>query len=812
MRVRADVRRRVGSLVAVALLLGGLGTVAIGGVAAARRTESAYPRYREATNQPEAQFASCIGGQPFPYVDTKNVAGLPGVASVSRAVYAVANARDLQGGMLLYPKSEPFNVNVIAPIGPIDWSPKVLRGRMPNPSAADEVVISWSTVDAPRPPLGSIFQLQFADSSSLDGGSPAIAETDRVRVVGEIITPFSLAGDDVSVITSPAFLTGRPVSSWGPCRIGIVQLTGGAVAAPAFIADLQAADPAILAGSVATEETFFARSTHLDSVIYTLFGILVGFLALTLVGQAIVRRTQLASLEDPVLEAVGMTRSQRFWSSFIPGAVAGLAGTVLAVIGAVLVSAAFPRGIAGFIEPTPGISVDVSVVALGGLVMVLGVLGASGVPAWRGARSRRGSSLGTVEFAGRRGGSRIASALSRAGAPPPAIAGARLALEPGHGRTSVPVRSAIVALAIAVAAVAGGLVFAASMDHFQTDPALTGGSAQLAVGHPFIGAHFQNDVLPVFEAEAGVPRMTVGNFQNLATATGPDGGTTTVAIWGLTALRGEIVTPTMLDGHWPTAADEIVLGKQSARAAGVGIGDTVSVAAGSVSATYRVSGYAVFPEFGFGPGLGDGAGMSMPGLKRLLPDVTNNLVLGDYAPGASEAAIAAVAARLNAALKGKPGGPYTVRPGTTSVSNLGAGAKSVTRSRSLPLLLALVFAVAALATLIHVLITSIRRRRRDVAVLKTLGFSRRQVLATIEWQAALLALVAAVIGVPAGVLIGRWGWALFADRLGVGVVIVVPWLQVLLIVPVAVAVALLIAVGPALAARRTKAAVVLRTE
>src|SRR5207244_93667 len=52
-----------------------------------------------------------------------------------------------------------------------------------------------------------------------------------------------------------------------------------------------------------------------------------------------------------------------------------------------------------------------------------------------------------------------------------------------------------------------------------------------------------------------------------------------------------------------------------------------------------------------------------------------------------------------------------------------------------PILLSALLGVLAAARMVHVLVTSIRRRRRDVAVLKTLGFSRRQVAATIAWQA-----------------------------------------------------------------------------
>lgn len=127
-------------------------------------------------------------------------------------------------------------------------------------------------------------------------------------------------------------------------------------------------------------------------------------------------------------------------------------------------------------------------------------------------------------------------------------------------------------------------------------------------------------------------------------------------------------------------------------------------------------------------------------------------------------------------------------------------------------MLASLFTLAALATLIHVLVTSVRRRRKDLAILRTLGFKKRQVASAVAWQSVVLAVVALLIGVPVGILIGRLGWSLFATNLGVVSVPVVAWVPVAAAIPVTIVVAVLISIGPALAARRTKPAMVLRAE
>ena len=129
-----------------------------------------------------------------------------------------------------------------------------------------------------------------------------------------------------------------------------------------------------------------------------------------------------------------------------------------------------------------------------------------------------------------------------------------------------------------------------------------------------------------------------------------------------------------------------------------------------------------------------------------------------------------------------------------------------------PLILAGVLGLMAVATLAHTLITSIRRRRHDLAILKTLGFVRGQVSATVAWQATTFGALAILIGIPIGIVAGRWGWNVFANHLGVVPEAVVPAILVLLIAPATILVANLLAVVPGRIASRLRPANVLRTE
>ncbi|HEX5299453.1 MAG TPA: FtsX-like permease family protein [Streptosporangiaceae bacterium] len=121
-------------------------------------------------------------------------------------------------------------------------------------------------------------------------------------------------------------------------------------------------------------------------------------------------------------------------------------------------------------------------------------------------------------------------------------------------------------------------------------------------------------------------------------------------------------------------------------------------------------------------------------------------------------------------------------------------------------------ALLATGTLAHMLVTFTRRRRHDLAMLKTLGFTRRQVRHAVAWQATAIAAIALLTGVPTGIAGGRWAWHVFAAQLGVLPEPVIPLATIFIAIPSALALANLVAALPARAAARTRPARVLRSE
>ncbi len=127
-------------------------------------------------------------------------------------------------------------------------------------------------------------------------------------------------------------------------------------------------------------------------------------------------------------------------------------------------------------------------------------------------------------------------------------------------------------------------------------------------------------------------------------------------------------------------------------------------------------------------------------------------------------------------------------------------------SVNFPLILGLMQALFGAATLLHLLVVSVTRRRREFGLLKSIGFVNSQVGATVCWQATTVALVGIVVGIPLGVAVGQEVWRAFATNLGAVPVTTMPiWVIAALGTGVLV-VANLLAIAPALAAAKSKTA------
>jgi ABC-type lipoprotein release transport system permease subunit len=110
------------------------------------------------------------------------------------------------------------------------------------------------------------------------------------------------------------------------------------------------------------------------------------------------------------------------------------------------------------------------------------------------------------------------------------------------------------------------------------------------------------------------------------------------------------------------------------------------------------------------------------------------------------------------------------------------------------------------------LFASVRRRRHDYALLKTIGFTRRQLAAVVGAQSSLAVFIGTLVGVPIGVIIGRALWDLFAHAIHAVPQPTISATSLAVVIVGALVLANVVAAVPAWRAARTPSALLLRAE
>ena len=826
MLVRARLRRRWRSWVALTMLLGVAAGVVMTAAAGARRTDTAYPRFLQ-WSRSEDLLVSVDDSQ------AAAVARLPQVEIGALGIGYNIFALDKDG----YLSPDPARA-----IGPLDASafytfgrPRVVAGRNADPDRADEVTVNpalartWNVHPGSRVTLRAF---SMADQQAVGDGThpiPPSAGHNRTFVVTGVVAGADDVIDDPRRAITRLNLTPAYSRLYRQAEEGysgmFVRLKHGAADVPSFEAAVnrlanggRAASgeggPGGLTVLINPRSEVTARVQHAiqpEVVALWLFAALVAGTALLIVGQAVSRQLVLEGEDGDTLRALGMSPRQLAAASLAEVALVGFVAALLGLAVAAAASPMMPIGPVALVEPQPGLSFDGAVLGIGAAATVVLLLLRTALPAWRLAR---GEVARAGQAAGRGQGDRshVAAALAQAGLPPSTVVGVRMALEPGRGRTAVPVRSSMVGTALAVAAVVAALTFASSLATLVATPRLYGWNWDFQVDNGF-NVLSRDQVVGLLGHDPDLASFAGGSYGRVRIQ-----GVEVPAV-GLEDLQGSVPL-TLSAGRSAAAPDEIVLGAATLARLHRAVGDAVTVQGEGRPQRMRVVGRAVFPVLGIGDfaptSLGEGAAMTVAALDAVEGSVIAAITPPGQAPTGDltfallrfKPGVDAGAAqrRIAAAVPRYPVGPELIRVLTpTDIA-------TYNRIRSTPLLLAAMLALLGVGSLAHALISAVRRRARDLAVLKTLGFVRRQVWAAVAWQATTLVAVALALGVPLGVAAGRWAWELFADQVGVVDEPIVPVLALLLAVPAAVLLANLLAAIPGRVAARVQPALVLRSE
>jgi FtsX-like permease family protein len=457
---------------------------------------------------------------------------------------------------------------------------------------------------------------------------------------------------------------------------------------------------------------------------------------------------------------------------------------VVAVVVAILMSPLMPVGLARVAELHRGFDFDPALLAIGAIAVFAIVIALRLFAAWR-------VRAATVTATRARHPSLRTRALERSNLSPSADIGVRFALGRGRGASSTPVWTTVLGATLTIALLAGLWTFQASLEHMLDTPRLYGWNWSVKSGAPAL-PDLSAALLPAFAHDPVIAGFAAG------TITQAELGLERVDVMGMEQVQGR-VAPTVVEGRLPRRANEVMLGARNLGRAHLRIGDIAVLRLGNTAAGLRIVGRGLFPEFGDAGGLGNGVFMTFKGLQRMLPAARQNVFLLRYRADVDTVTETRHLRRALDPLPARSSGEPREVQALSDVSGL-------------PTILGALLALLAAATLAHTLVWSVRRRRRDLAVLRTMGFVRRQVWLSVFWQTATLVSIALLVGIPLGALLGRFAWNVFADDVGALAEPQLAWVPFLLTIPAAFLLAGLVAAVPAWLAGRTRASVALRAE
>ncbi len=832
-RLRVTWGRRLGGYLTIVVLVTAIGGLALGSVAAARRTQSSYPILVASTHPSSFFVATALdspgvgNGKGYDGAIVDEIARLPHVKAVVNQPGLNVEALQPDGAPIV--NNSYMRLGGGSSLGSLGGEAFttdrfiITRGHLPDPADPDEFMTNTETAAAYGWRVGEVVRLGFysnAQTASSEFGSAKLTPDRTIEMkltgVGEPVTNF--IRDDIDFEEALGFFTpalteevlaccanytetGVVVDS--PSHIGLVEKEIVKAAPKGFPVDITAGASANIAKA--------ERALKPISIALGVFGGIAGLALLLIIGQIVGRQLRLQSEERSVLRALGASPSMTTADALV-GVVTSIAlGAVLAVGVAVALSALAPLGPLRSVYPDRGISFDWTVLGLGFASMVVVFVA---VACWLAYLNspERAQTLGRGEAERPSLAARLAAAIRL---PASATVGLRFALEPGSGRRAVPVRSAILGAALATIVLITTVTFGASLDHLVATPSLYGWNWDYALSAGDGGGG--GDV----PAAAAVRLLNhdryVSTFSGVYTAAlGIDG----VVVQTMAERPGAALQPPTLHGSRLLRGNQIVLGPLTLAQLHKHVGSEVTVetgVAGYPPRRLRIVGVATMPTLGSSGGahldMGTGALVSSaifpPFIRNPFndPETGPSLYLVDVRPGANPTA----ARRSLEAMTGP----------LSNSSNFGVVLQRVLRPAEIvnyrsvgttPAILGSALGLGAVAALGMTLLASVRRRRRDLALLKTLGFTRRQLAGAVAWQSNVAVIIGTAVGVPLGIAVGSWLWDLFTRQIYAVPLAVVPGLAIALIALGALVLANVVSFVPGRIASRTPTALLLRAE
>ncbi len=777
---------------AFTVLVGVIGGLAIALIAGARRSASVVERYFAAGTPYDLQVGTSL--------TRAELLDLPEVVRADPSAYVAMVRVAPDGGI-----GDGIN-SVVADWSAIDPTIRVLDGAVPDGTDPYEVVVNEAFVALYDRAVGDSVDVRMFGTdqrAQLDVGDyRATGPGYTFRIAAVVRMPDDIAVDEVKSTSGSAYgsTTSMLVSQqfyeehrdefldFGAAYD--IQLTDVVHAREDFVATVERhagereESPLFGPQRLRERQAGLQSPVELESNALRLLGTgiaLAGAATLTLLLRA-ERRSH--EHDEPTLRALGYTSRQLGAVALLRTAPVAIGGAVTAIGVAVAVSPRFPVGIGRQLELDGGLDVDVAVVAVGGATIALFVGGLSYLLGH--APLRRGLPRPRRTLAGR---------LASAGGPTEVVIGTQLAFGGGSRSGAAQSRGGVIGGAVAVAIVAGVGIYVAGVDHLYSVPVARGWAWDAVIGN----ANFSLSEATV-DKLADDPRIEAQTVARVCGASVGDEQT------GVLAVRpGGTAPPVLGSGRLPASASEIALGARLARDLDAGVGDLVefSVAGGDCRQAEKAN----------------DIDLTVVGIGIVLPPTLGDTNLGEGAVVTLDALVAAggddepqfVMTKFSGDAVGVDGAAvdrYVTEEIVTDA--IPAEVVNLRRVRDLPLIGLLLAGAMGTIILAYTLAVGQRGQMRDLAVLRTIGLSSPQLRRVMAWQGVVLAGAMVLVGLPVGVAVGVSVWGRFADDLGVAAGPITPWL--LLLPLLCVMVAIVATLHPARRARQASVSALLRSE
>ena len=754
-------RRRRVWLGAVAVTLGlGMG-FALASAVGAHRASTAYDRLAEATLAPDALVnlpdAATLG-------PAAALAKLDGVTAATRMSYVPVAPAGLKaaveaGAFGFFDDSFATSI----------YRPLIITGRLPAPGRANEITVNEALADLADLSPGDEIELRGGSFQNLD------ADLGRARVVGIHRGTFDVGANagNPSMLLPPAFMDAhgsKLVSGGGASLLRLARGELGVPRATQQVNETLGTDAFVISAEDDSEST--RHGLGIQMVGFTVLAV-VSLLAVGAGGGQALRRHVDSEREDlEVLKALGADHATRRLILLVPVAAVAIAAGATAVATAALASPLLRLGLTRDVDPEAGLYIVPWLLA-GGFVAIVAALIAAVA-----------TSLRTVAPTGE-----PLDQPRRVPGRPAVTVGLRPLAGGSRGRASRAARGAVVGVLVGSAGVAATAIVAASLERIGRDPHVHGWSTAAAISSENPDIEAVKSDLAFVEEDAAVDRVVWASVSTV------ESRSVTFEVIGLDGAGA--LHPTLLEGRAPAAKDEIALGSEVLHRLDAHVGQHIQVALPAGPRALHVVGRAVYPALGANGDPDTVGSMTFEGFRDLGVESYQTLALVDVA---DEGDIGALAARVQEH-EAEMFEPFPA-PKIDNLDTLGA----------LPLILIAFLSLLVVAAVGHSLVVSVRARRREFAVLRTLGLVPSQARAAVFWQATATVFVGAAIGIVLGTIAGRQAWRLVAENVGILNRPDVPLPVLLAVLLTALVAANVLAALPARAAARLRPAAVLRTE